>query len=78
MMRRFMGIIWPSSQPTIKQEAEENEAPGMFNVYLWDGHSAGVCTRWIGILCNMANCGELQMRMKSMRQRAMLIWIWRI
>jgi len=78
MMRRFIGRIWSSSQPTIKQEAEENEAPGMFDVYFWNALSAGICTRWIGILWNLANCGELQMRMKSTRQRAMLIWIWRI
>jgi hypothetical protein len=78
MMRRFIGRIWSSSQPTIKQEAEESEAPGMFDVYFWNGLSAGIRTRWIGILWNLANCGELQMRMKSTRQRTMLIWIWRI
>jgi hypothetical protein len=76
MMRRFIGRIWSSSQPTIKQEAEENEAPGMFDVYFWNALSAGICTRWIGILWNLANCGELQMRMKSTRQQAMSIWIW--
>jgi hypothetical protein len=36
MMRRFFGKVWSSSQPTIKQEAEENEAPGMFDVYFWN------------------------------------------